>query len=239
MDEYKSSFFSSLPIKIGHSVERFRSGNEWMYSSFLTTAERRTVQRRPRVSWWVNVFIIFSHGHDQRERGRDLRRQLHSKIHLRWLVGKKWELRLDYVQFKSIVESKANVKGVGTWDSLFIQKFTTYSFKSIWSALSRLFVVDPYKANNYKNDDYCLNLHWLVAKKRELRLPTALSRSLRVRPTWTGPETTTSCKNSLRTALSRSLRVKPTWTVSETTTLSSFKFQLHWLLKNGNYYVQL
>ena len=41
----------------------------------------------------------------------------------------------DFIQkfttysFKSIVESKANVNGV--WDDNFIQKFTTYSFKSI------------------------------------------------------------------------------------------------------------
>ena len=46
----------------------------------------------------------------------------------------------------------------------------------------------------------------LVAKKRKLRVATALSRSLKVWPTWTGsvPETTTSFKNSLCTALSRS-----------------------------------
>ena len=47
---------------------------------------------------------------------------------------------------------------------------------------SGLFIVNPYKANNPKNDNYCLNLRWLVTKKWELRLRTALSRSLRVRP---------------------------------------------------------
>ena len=72
---------------------------------------------------------------------------------------------------------------------------------------SGLIVVDSSKANNPKNDDYCLNLHWLVSKKKRKLLRTALSRSLKVRPTWTwtgsGPETTTlsSFKNSLHTAL--------------------------------------
>ena len=94
---------------------------------------------------------------------------------------------------------------------------------------SGLFVVDHYKANNPKNNDYCLNLLWLVAKKQELKLRTALIRSLRVRTTWTGsgPETTTSFKNSLCTALSWSLKVRPTWTGPETTK----KNHLRWSLK--------
>ena len=97
----------------------------------------------------------------------------------------------------------------------------SYSFKSIRSAFFRrsdLFIIDSSEANNPSNDDYCLNLHWLVAKNGTLYL----SRSLRVRtweyslnvrprerPTWTGSEATTSFKNSLRTALSRSLKVRP------------------------------
>ena len=91
------------------------------------------------------------------------------KFLLRWLVLKNgnWE----YAQlYQSIVESEANVNGVGTWDDNFIQKF----------------------------------------------ICTALIWSLKVRQTWTWPGS-----------------------VPEMTTLSSFKFHLRWLLKNGNYYVQL
>ena len=71
--------------------------------------------------------------------------------------------------FKSIVESMTNVNGV--WDDNFIQKFTMYSFKSIVES----------KANvNGVWDDNSLFIQIsvaLVAKKRKLRLHTALSRS--------------------------------------------------------------
>ena len=50
----------------------------------------------------------------------------------------------------------------------------------------------------------------------------------------------TKKRKLIRTALIRSLKVRPMWTGSETTTLSSFKFHLRWSLKNRNWdYVQL
>ena len=128
---------------------------------------------------------------------------LYSKIHLRWLLKNgNW----DY-SFKSIVESKAKVNG--TWDDnslslhskihlrWLLKKMgteTTYSFKSIVESKAKVNGTwDNNPLSSFKNSLA------LVAKKRELRLRTALSRSLKVRPTWTGsgPETTTSFKSSL------------------------------------------